>query len=143
MRGDGKCGDCLLGIGHLHQCISPKDGVCANGCGTCVMPQVGAGRSHVAGMLLLIPYLHVDGGEKSGISIRRCMLFCCVANHVCFIHKSVTISCKIVGASNNCPCRPSLSCMSYPVTCNKNHMRSCGWLENFSNVWMCASVCSV
>jgi len=77
------------------------------------------------------------------VSLEREVWDIYLANQVCFNHDSITTSCKMVGASNNCPCTPSSSRISSPVARNKKPVRSCGWLENFKSICMCASVCLV
>jgi len=80
---------------------------------------------------------------KLGILTMRCMLASHVASQVCFIQESVTTSCRISGALKSSPVRPNSSLMVLPDAWSRKPVRSWGWLENLSSMWMCANVCSV
>jgi len=60
-----------------------------------------------------------------------------------FIHESVITSCRISGALNSWPVSLISSHMVSPEAWSRKPIRSWGWLENLSSIWMCANVCSV
>ncbi len=60
-----------------------------------------------------------------------------------FIHKSVITSCRISGVLNSWPVSPISSLMFFPEAWSRKPIRSWGWFDNLSSIWMCTNVCSV
>ncbi len=134
--------NCSWGGGPPFQLLCPITGELVNTFCTCVVIQVGVNRIHIvkkSGLVLC----HLVCWEGSwGISICKWISTWHVASHVCFIHESIMTSCRIIGASNNCPHRPNSSLILSPLVRSRKPVRSWGWLENFRSMCICVSVCS-